>query len=196
MRWGVFHDVDSTVAELLRRELPPSLVEQVTICFATPDGQFPPTSVTLPAINLFLYEIHENRELRTHEAQIERLTDGRVMHTPAPVRVDCHYLVTAWAKTTVQRPDEDEHRMLGEVMRVLLRHKEIPRQALRGSLDGQPFPVRARVAPPSHQQSRGDFWQALGGKPRAAFHYTITVAMDVQPVEDAGNLVTTAAGAL
>lgn len=193
----MFHDLDSTVAELLARELPPSLVQQVSITFATPDGQFPPTSVTLPAIDLFLYEINENRDLRTHEAQTDRLVDGSVVRIPPPARVDCHYLVTAWAKSGVQRPEEDEHRMLGEVMRVLLRNKEIPRQALRGSLEAQPFPVRAKVSPPSHQQSRGDFWQALGGKPKAAFHYTVTIAMDVQEQEDAGSvvLVTSSGGA-
>lgn len=184
----MFHDLDSTLAELLQRELPPSLVQQVSISFATPDGQFPPASVTLPAIDLFLYEINENRDLRTHEAQTERLVDGRVVRTPAPARVDCHYLVTAWAKTGVQLPEQDEHRLLGEVMRVLLRHKEIPGQALRGSLQTQPFPIRAKVSPPSHQQSRGDFWQALGGKPKAAFHYTLTIAMDVNEPDDAGSV--------
>jgi len=184
----MFHDLDSTLAELLKRELPPSLVQQVGISFATPDGQFPPASVTLPAIDLFLYEINENRDLRSHEAETERMADGRVVRTPAPARVDCHYLVTAWAKTGVQQPEQDEHRLLGEVMRVLLRHKEIPREALRGALKSQPFPIRARVSPPSHQQSRGDFWQALGGKPKAAFHYTLTIAMDVNEPEDVGSL--------
>jgi hypothetical protein len=79
--------------------------------------------------------------------------------------------------------------MVGEVMRVLLRYREIPHKAMRGSLTSQPFPVRARVSPPSTQQSRGDFWQALGGKPRAAFHYMVTIAMDVHETEDAGLLI-------
>ncbi|HRI62780.1 MAG TPA: DUF4255 domain-containing protein [Polyangium sp.] len=184
----MFHDLDSTVAELLMRDLPKSLVQQVSVTFATPDGQFPPTTVTLPAIDLFLYEISENRDLRTQEMVTERASDGRVVRTPPPIRVDCHYLVTAWAKGGVQRPEEDEHRMLGEVMRVLLRHREFPKQVLRGALESQPFPVRARVSPPSNQQSRGDFWQALGGKPKAAFHYTVTIAMDVNEPDDSAEI--------
>lgn len=190
----MFHELDSTLAELLKRELPPSLVQQMSISFATPDGQFPPASVVLPAIDLFLYEIAENRDLRINEAEVERTADGRVVRTPAPARVDCHYLVTAWAKAGVQQPEQDEHRILGEVMRVLLRHKELPREALRGSLKTQAFPVRARVSQPSHQQSRGDFWQALGGKPKAAFHYTLTVAMDVNETEDVGTVSFTSGG--
>jgi hypothetical protein len=182
----MFHDLDSTLAELLARELPPKLVEQISISFATPDAQFPPTSVTLPAINLFLYELQENRDLRGGGDLFERQVDGRVLRTVAPVRVDCHYLVTAWAKSGVQQPEQDEHRMLGEVMRVLLRHKEIPREALRGSLKDQHAPLRAFVLLPSQQLSRGEFWQALGGKPKAAFNYTVTIAFDPIGPEDVG----------
>lgn len=190
----MFHELDSTLAELLKRELPPSLVQQVSISFATPDGQFPPPSVTLPAIDLFLYEIAQNHDLRSFDADVERGADGRAVRTPAPARVDCHYLVTAWAKSGVTLPEQDEHRMLGEVMRVLLRHRTIPREALRGSLKEQALPVRALVSPPSVQQSRGDFWQALGGKPKAAFHYMLTIAMVVHEPEAAGSVSFTSGG--
>jgi hypothetical protein len=186
----MFHDLDSTLAELLARELPPRLVEQVGISFATPDGQFPPASVTLPAINLFLYEIQENRELRGAGDVYERQVDGRVLRAKPPVRIDCHYLITAWPKSGVQQPEQDEHRLLGEVMRVLLRYRELPREVLRGSLVDQPAPVRAYVLMPSQQQTRGDFWQALGGKPKAAFNYTVTIAFDVEAPEDVGAAAT------
>jgi hypothetical protein len=119
----MFNDLDNTLEELLKRELPPSLVEQISITFATPDGNFPPTSVTLPAIDLFLYEIAENHDLRSFEPAVERRNDGHAERVPAPVRVDCHYLVTAWGKSGALQPEQDEHRMLGEVMRVLLRHR-------------------------------------------------------------------------
>jgi hypothetical protein len=186
----MFHDLDSTLAELLRRGLPPKLVEQVSISFATPDAQFPPAAVTLPAINLFLYEIQENRELRGAGDVFERQVDGRVLRAAAPVRVDCNYLVTAWPKAGVQQPEQDEHRLLGEVLRVLLRHREIPREALRGSLEGQPLPVRATVLLPTQQQARSEFWQALGGRPKAAFNYTVTIAFDVDAPEDVGAAAT------
>lgn len=183
----MFHDLDSTLAELLKRELPPAIVDQVSVTFATPDGQFPPVSVALPTINLFLYEIQENRELRSHESWVERQPDGRATRTPAPVRVDCHYLVTAWAKS--EQPERDEHRLLGDVMRVLLRYRELPAQVLCGSLKEQSTPLRAAVMQTSQQQTRGDFWQALGGRPRAAFNYTVTVGIDVHEPEDLGPVV-------
>jgi hypothetical protein len=64
-------DLDKTIAALLRRDLPPALVGQVQISFATPDDQFPPQSVTLPAIDLFLYDVRENLELRSNEVYFE-----------------------------------------------------------------------------------------------------------------------------
>jgi hypothetical protein len=190
----MFHDLDSTLHELLKRELPPGLVDQVGISFATPDQQFPPANVTLPAVDLFLYEVQENRDLRDTEPQLARQTDGTVLRLPAPVRVDCHYLVTAWAKAGVQSPEQDEHRLLGEVMRILMRHRELPAQALQGSLTSQALPVRGLVSLPSKLQGRGDFWQALGGRPRAAFHYTVTVCMDLAEPETAGRVAWSATG--
>lgn len=186
----MFHDLDSTIAELLHRELPPNVVEQVSISFVTPDGGFPPQSVALPAVNLFLYDIQENRDLRNPEADIMRQVDGRVIRIPPPVRVDCHYLVTAWAKAGTH-PDQDEHRLLGDVLQVLLRHREIPKEVLVGSMKDQCRPLRGEALKNSQQHTRGDFWQALGGKPKAAFSYVVTMSI-AEPAEDAGVVVSVA----
>jgi len=83
----MLHDLDRTLEVLLKRELPPPLVEQVTISFATPDSEFPPPSVTLPAVDLFLYDLRENWELRSNEWAIERTPLSAVKHAP-PVRLD------------------------------------------------------------------------------------------------------------
>ncbi len=178
-------DLDKTLEELLRRELPPSIVSQVTISFATPDDQFPPTSVSLPAIDLFLYDIRENRELRTNEWIIERRNDGTVNKRRPPVRVECSYLVTAWASESSTTPARDEHRLLGEVMSVLLRHSTIPSEILQGSFKGQEPPLPAITLQPGRLQSLGEFWQALGGKPKAALNYTVTFSADVHRAVEA-----------
>ncbi len=60
-------DLDKTIEELLSRELVSIIGMPVSICFDVPDGNFPPSSVTLPAIDLFLYDIRENTELRSNE---------------------------------------------------------------------------------------------------------------------------------
>jgi hypothetical protein len=179
----VIDDLDRSIETLLRRELPPQLVSQVEISFATPDDQFPPTSVTLPAIDLFLYDIRENRDLRSAEWTVERRVDGTALRPP-PARVDCSYLVTAWASESSTSRPQDEHRMLGEVMRVLLRHSTLPGAVLQGDLAAQAPPLPASSLHPGRLQSVAEFWQALGGKPKAALNYTVTIAVEpVEPVE-------------
>jgi hypothetical protein len=91
-------DLDATLEALLRGNLPDSLLQNLRISFAAPDDHFPPASVQLPALNLFLFLIQENRELRNREPSFERRDDGSVSKQPASVRVDYHYLVTAFAE--------------------------------------------------------------------------------------------------
>src|SRR5918992_318558 len=158
-------DLDRTLEELLRRELPPDLVGQGTICFATPGDQFPPPSVSLPAIYLFLYDLRENRELRTNEWQVER-RDGTATRKRPPVRVDCSHLITAWASDSSTTPALDEHRLLGEVMRALLRHPAIPAEALQGSLQGQEPPLPAAALQPDHLQSLGNSGRPWAESPK------------------------------
>ena len=179
-------DLDKTLAELLQRELPPELVgadatTRVTISFATPDGEFPPAAVSLPAIDLFLYDIRENRELRSNEWLVERKESTVAAKKRSPVRVDCSYLVTAWAGgSSATSQAQEEHKLLGEVLKVLLRHPIVPTGVLQGSLRGQEAPLPAISLQTVLLQSLGEFWQALGGKPKAALNYTVTIGVDVQ----------------
>src|SRR5215213_3749943 len=176
-------DLDRTLAALLAQELPAGLVEQVSVTFAAPNDQFPPPSVALPAVDLFLYDVRENRELRRVEPQVER-RNGTVVQTPPPVRVDCSYLVTAWASDASTTPAYDEHRLLGEVMRVLLRHPTLPEAVLQGSLQSQEQPPPTSSLGSGHLQNLAEFWQALGGRARAALNYTVTLSVQVrEPVE-------------
>ena len=179
----MIEDLDRSIEQLLLLELPHPLVSQIQISFATPDDHFPPTTVKPPAIDLFLYDIRENSELRSAEWTIERGIDGTTMRAP-PVRVDCSYLITAWASQSSTSGPQDEHRMLGEVMRVLLRHSTLPAAVLQGELAGQAPPLPASTLQPGRLQSVAEFWQALGGKPKAALNYTVTIAVEpVEPVE-------------
>jgi hypothetical protein len=177
-------DLDRTLQQLLRHELPPGLFEQVAVSFAAPDNEFPPASVTLPAVDLFLYDIRENLELRNTQWIVEHKNNGTATRRRAPVRVDCSYLITAWPSENSTTPAFDEHRLLSEVMKALLRHPIIPEVLLQGSLRGHEPPLPASSLHPGRLQSLAEFWQALGGKPKAALNYTVTIGVPVdQPVE-------------
>ncbi|MDC0832588.1 DUF4255 domain-containing protein [Geitlerinema sp. CS-897] len=170
-------DLDRTLEELLKRSLPPALAESVSISFATPDDQFPPSSVTLPALDLFLYDVRENRDLRTSERTIDRQSNGTAIASAPPVQVDCSYLVTAWASENSTTQAQDEHLLLGEVMKVLLRYSTLPSALLQGSLANSPLPILTRSLQAGQLQSLAEFWQALGGKPKTALNYTATIAI-------------------
>lgn len=177
-------DLDRTVEELLKRELPPALVEQVAISFAAPGSEFPPSSVTLPAIDLFLYDIRENMELRSTQWLVERKNDGTATRMRSPTRVDCSYLITAWSSESSTTRALDEHHLLSEVMKVLLRHPTLPEAILQGSLRGQEPPLPATTLQPGRLQDLSGFWQALGGKPKAALNYTVTIGVvAARPIE-------------
>jgi len=173
--------LDNTIQELLRRDLSEILSPtQVDISFAPPDEKFPPSSVTPPAVDLFLYDIRENHDLRNNEWVLSRGSDGTGEVRPAPVRVDCSYLITAWPSPGVLNPAYEEHRLLGAVMRSLLRRQRLPIESLTGDLRNQELPIPTSSLQQGHLQSLAEFWQALGGKPKAALNYTVTIAVPVQ----------------
>jgi hypothetical protein len=172
----VIDDLDRTIEELLEREFSPALVEQPSISFLAPDNDFV-SKVTLPAIDLFLYDVRENLELRNTEWIVDHREDGTATRRRAPIRVDCSYLITAWSGADAKSSAIDEHFLLSEVMKVLLRHPTIPEVLLQGSLKGQAPPLPSSTLQPGRLQSLGEFWQALGGKPKAALNYTVTIGV-------------------
>ena len=176
----MLHELDQTLAALLKRELPGR--DQITVSFAAPDDQF---SVKPPAVDLFLYDVRENLELRSNDEVVERQTDWTSIRYRPPVRVDASYLITAWPGGGAGQTDssEDEHMLLSAVMRVLLRFPKLPRELLQGSLARQDWPLPVTTLQPGRLQSLGEFWQALGGKPKAALNYTVTLPVDVSEPE-------------
>lgn len=170
-------DLDKTIKELLERELQPDLAAQIGISFAAPDGDFPPQGLNTPAVDLFLYDVRENMELRSPGWMIEQRDDGTTWRKRKPVRVDCSYLITAWASPNSNTQAFDEHHLLSQVMKVLLRHPTIPDVLLPEGLKGQEPPLPATTLQPGRLQSVSEFWQALGGKPKAALNYTVTIGV-------------------
>jgi hypothetical protein len=93
--------------------------------------------------------------------------------------MDCSYLVTAWTQGEGAEEIKQEHQLLSAVMVILLRYPKLPANVLQGSLQNQEPPLRALAARPANLQSLGEFWQAVGKKPKATLHYTVTVSVPV-----------------
>ena len=186
----VLADVDATLEALLDRELPAAISSATTISFEAPDEQFA-TTVVLPAIDLFLYDVRENVELRSNERVLERPANGAPMRHPPPTRIDCSYLVTAWASSTSPTPARDEHRLLAEALKVLVRFPLVPPELLVGELAGQEPPLPLTRLAPGPLQHVAELWHALGGKPKAALSLTVTAAVPSGAPDEAGPLVET-----
>lgn len=174
----MLHDLDLTLEELLKAELPnlfgDSVSTPIAVTFVTPNPEF---IVTLPALNLFLYDIRENQELRSSSWSVTRQNDETATREPPLVRIDCSYLITMW--TSDPKDFATEHRILGEVMQVLMRCSRLPPTVLQGKLVDIDTPLRASMLGQVKLQSLGEFWQAMGGKPKVTLNYTITISMPV-----------------
>lgn len=179
----MLHDLHRGVIALLRAELPEELRNAIGISFATPGEDFPPASVALPAINLFLYDMVNAPELRHSTGGWEQPQPGQFERHPNPYRIACHYIVTAWAREGTPAPEDDEHRLLGEAMRVLLRYRILPPIAVTGELARIGYPIHVRALEGGRLGSPGEFWQALGGKPRPFFNYSLIFALPVTEPE-------------
>ena len=164
-------DLDRTLRVVIGAEVPDLPADHLH--FEPPDADFTPA---VPAVDLFLYDVRENRELRTNDWLLDRPGNGQVVQRRSPRRVDCSYLITAWAGDPLS-----EHLLLGRLVTALLRVPVIAGDDPQGELAGQQLPTS--LLQPTLLQGIGEFWQALGNKPRAAVHLTVTVAVDtVVPV--------------
>lgn len=99
-------DVDETIKQLLVKEggLNPA---EVDIVFNMPDREWSGT-ISKPTVNIYLYDIHENRDLRANDWAIVH-NNGRATKSKQLVRIDRSYtyIVTIWTNDTT-----DQHRLL------------------------------------------------------------------------------------
>jgi len=146
------------------------------VVFDRPTEGFNPT---VPTIDLFLYDIRENLELRSNEPQITR-TNGQVSISRPPLRVSCSYLLTAWPVSGGDLALQ-EQRLLGQALQVLSRYPHIPGAFARGQLIGQVPPLPMMTAHSDGVREPYEFWSAIGNKMRASIIVTATIGIDTSP---------------
>jgi hypothetical protein len=171
-------DVDDTLKNVLEIEFGRPL--PFDLSFAIPDKDFEPLSSTKETLNCYLYDIRENRELRRVAPIMRPSPDGFVEKDYPPPLILLTYCITAWSPaqaTPGTAPTLDEHNLLGEVLRVLLKYPTLPEVALSGALFGQEPPPLTSAVSPDGAKNSSDFWNAIGGKLRPALEYSITFAL-------------------
>lgn len=150
----------------------------VDFAFDAPDQKFAARQFAHATLNLFLYEISENRELRNPAPTATKTSDGKVNVQRPPLRVDCCYLATAWAPQDATDPASVQLELLGSAFIQLCSVPSIDPASpvLVGSLQNSPYPVRLQTAQLSQHRSPREVWTALGIPMRSAFHLIATIA--------------------
>jgi hypothetical protein len=165
--------LDEALRQLLIREMPIRNGE-VDVTFDQPKREWS-ARINRPTLNLFLHDLRENNKLRpAHPAwQFERNKNGTVTQTRRPVRLDLHYLITAWANDP-----EDEHRLLSRALMALLREATVSNDLLPEILQAQPVPVPINVALDEELRTPADIWSALDNELRPVITCIVTLALN------------------
>ena len=193
---------------------PPHAVTSDQIGFRPPDDKWKAyvsglTVSNLPAsaLNIYLVDLNENRSLRSNE-RIRQFHNGMVEQQQAPMRLDCHYLLSAWSPAIVNQANDatvdDEfqrlHALLYETGSVLLRNTPLKPSAVYApnpvpntfpqNLHDHSFPVS--ILPVGRFGKLSEFWNTMGAQHRwfPAIYFILTVPV-IQDTSVAGPMVTT-----
>lgn len=166
-------DLDESLRRLLTRELDRHGFGGVAVVFDAPAREWA-AALSGPTVNLFLYDLREASHLREGEWREHRENGGAHMARP-PLRLQCSYAVTAWA-----REIGDEHRLLSQALAVLFAHERLPADCLAGDLAeraAQPYPLTTRIGA-AREDGKADFWNAIGGSYKASIDYLVTLSCE------------------
>ena len=175
----MIHEIDDALRKLVEQELAGSGVE---LSFEAPTSDWAARRSS-PTVDLYLYDIREDRERRNMALEPVRDETGTIVGRRRPPRMfKLSYLVTAWT----QRP-EDEHRLLSTILACALRYDALPRDILSGTLLEQPLNMPVTVAlPPPEDRALSDVWTALGGDLKPSLDLVITAPVDTRRVDPVG----------
>jgi hypothetical protein len=170
----MINDLDETLKQLLVEKAGLNSSE-VDISFDIPTREWS-TPVTRPTVNLYLFDLRENRQLRETYWDDEPGETGRINLKRRPLRIDLSYMITCWTSET-----EDQHRLLWRVMETFFRHSPLPDDILQGDLRSLTHPVRTEVAQPDGVlKNVSDFWGALENQLRPSVALVVTLDLDLE----------------
>src|SRR5262245_59472561 len=117
------HDVSIALQNLLQNELSVLVIPPGTVKIESID--LLPDPVPPPRITIFLYNIQEDPFLKNRGLEVTATGLGKVTTRPPPAVVELDYMISAWMSTT-----QEEHLVLGDVIRVLYDNPQIDPVAL------------------------------------------------------------------
>lgn len=155
---------------------------RIAVAFDQPTQEWAARRNQQLILNLFLYDVRENNKLRQARPHWETVSQNgakSVERRRQPVRVDVHYLITAWANVV-----EDEHQILSLALLALFRHPELPEAFIPPELQDQPTPIALMVAQEDTLRNPAEVWSAMDSEMRPSIPLVVTLALNpFQPFE-------------
>lgn len=174
-------DLSLSLRALLQQPGGPHELTEAHVVFDHPNETFKPSE---PTLDLFLYDLRENVELRSAAPQAQPRDGDRFALQRAPLRLVCSYLLTAWPSGGGELALL-EQRMLGQALVVLRRQATLPAALLQGRLKNQPLPIPLAVAQAGPKDPH-EFWSAIGNRLRPSLGLTATLSIEA---DDSAELV-------
>ncbi len=149
-----------------------------------------------PKVNIYLFEIKENLELRENEWQTIHSVNGSVQKKKPDVRIDLFYIMTFYGQTpessnAVIGAVEEEQRYLSEVLSIVYNHDYIPQEFFIDN-EGNPIlnvpDIPISVTRPKFLEGEGgvQLWSAIDQYVKPAIYIKVTIPISLeQQIEEA-----------
>jgi len=174
--------IDEAIKDFLIKEA--SLLD-VDVSFEVPTKEWS-GGLDKTTINLYLFDIRENTELRKNQWEAVRNNDGTITQQKPPARVDLFYIVTPYSTSTQQNAKIlEEHHLLSKILAVVHNYSFIPKEPyLTDNLLGiSPIPeIPIEAVHPKFLDEQGGFqiWSALDQFLKPAVYIKVTIPIELQ----------------
>ncbi|CAQ84100.1 MULTISPECIES: DUF4255 domain-containing protein [Photorhabdus] len=171
-------EVNNALNEILSQYLNIS-GQKIDIRFDLPEMESIPSH---PTVSVFLYDIHEDLQLRSAESRSYCPSSSTLL--PGWVNINYNYLITYWhsnkpssdSANPDSQPDNQAVKVMTCVLNALINSRQLP------TIPG----AYTRVIPPQENlNSLGNFWQALSNRPRLSLLYSVTAPVKLLNIKDA-----------
>lgn len=171
-------DPDNAIVEVNNalKDILSQYLTNIDIRFDLPEMDLIPSK---PTISVFLYDIHEDLQLRSAEPR--RYSPANHLLLPGWVNINYNYLITYWHSSKPSsdgcspdsQPDNQAAKIMTGVLNALINNRQLSK--IPGAY--------TRVIPPQENlNSLGNFWQSLGNRPRLSLLYSVTAPVKLQDI--------------
>lgn len=166
---NVLEEVNKALHTILTNYLDPNKEKKIDIRFDLPQINSTQSS---PTVSVFLYDVHEDLQLRHSEPS--RLDVSRSSLRNGWVNLNCNYLLTYWEAHNSgsdgngpdSHPENQAVQIMNKILQALLNNRK---------MSGIAEAYTRIIEPQENLNSLGNFWQALGNRPRLSLMYSVTV---------------------